>query len=431
VAPFRAEVSPVTVRAIPPAANVQPVPLGITRADESWISGIGDAAKAPLELTLRGTQRLLGDVSPDIYRGLSLLLLATSLAAIAGFALSYERTKTRVRRSRSLNIDGTDVRVSPSIGPAVVGLVPSHIVVPEWLMSRPVQDQRIAVAHEVEHIRGGDPWMLVIACAAVSLMPWNPALWYCLSRLRLAMEVDCDRRVLGRGVPAVKYGSLLIDFSAMHSTSPMAIPAFPGSGSHLERRLIAMTERPVKTLIPRTIAACFVAAMVLITACESQLPSAADIEQMDVSTAQRYAKTQSAATAYLVDGKKVDAQTATALKPGEIATINMTRDSLSAADEIRIVTLKEAKRTALTNQMMQSSRAVAQLAPTMRMKVSADKIGFTGLLVIDGAIVNSSALATLSPDRIASMEVMKAAAAVGKYSDPRAANGVIIVTTKK
>ena len=145
LAPFRMAVSSIAVRGIPIPTNVEALKVATSVRDDAWISRLGDAAKAPLELTLRATQRLLHEVPADIYRGLSVLLLAVSLAAMIGFALSYERTKKRVRRARSVNIDGSEVRVSPSIGPAVVGLVPSHIVVPEWLVSRPAQDQRIAV----------------------------------------------------------------------------------------------------------------------------------------------------------------------------------------------------------------------------------------------------------------------------------------------
>jgi Ca-activated chloride channel family protein len=63
--------------------------------------------------------------------------------------------------------------------------------------------------------------------------------------------------------------------------------------------------------------------------------------------------------------------------------------------------------------------------------VAGDRSTFAGLLIIDGTVVDASQLKTLSPDRIESMEVIKGTAATSRYSDPRAASGVIVVTTKR
>ena len=52
------------------------------------------------------------------------------------------------------------------------------------------------------------------------------------------------------------------------------------------------------------------------------------------------------------------------------------------------------------------------------------------MVVIDGVVADRSALARLRPDEIAQVDVMKGAAAAALYSDPRAANGVIRVTTR-
>ena len=54
--------------------------------------------------------------------------------------------------------------------------------------------------------------MLIAAAAwAVALFPWNPALWLIVKRLRLAIEIDCDARVLaGRRSDVRDYGMLLL-----------------------------------------------------------------------------------------------------------------------------------------------------------------------------------------------------------------------------
>ena len=55
---------------------------------------------------------------------------------------------------------------------------------------------------------------------------------------------------------------------------------------------------------------------------------------------------------------------------------------------------------------------------------------FDGLVVIDGKIAEQSEFDRLSPSIIASVEVLKGESGKALYSDPRAANGVIRVTTK-
>ncbi len=54
---------------------------------------------------------------------------------------------------------------------------------------------------------------------------------------------------------------------------------------------------------------------------------------------------------------------------------------------------------------------------------------FSGLISIDGVKVSASALSSLQPKDISSVEVLKGEAAAKVYSDPAAANGVIVVKT--
>src|SRR5438477_356942 len=82
----------------------------------------------------------------------------------------------------------------------IVGLLRSRIVVPAWLLSAPESQQTAVIAHEQSHLEAGDPLMLTIALGLLVLMPWNFPLWWQLRRLRRAIEVDCDSRVLRRGI---------------------------------------------------------------------------------------------------------------------------------------------------------------------------------------------------------------------------------------
>jgi hypothetical protein len=54
---------------------------------------------------------------------------------------------------------------------------------------------------------------------------------------------------------------------------------------------------------------------------------------------------------------------------------------------------------------------------------------FSGLLVVDGVVFERAELARLGPDDIHTVEVIRGSAAVRVYTDPRARNGVVSITT--
>src|SRR5262249_15687809 len=106
--------------------------------------------------------------------------------------LVHARFVQAARRWPLEEIAGRQVRLSPATGPVVVGLARPEIIVPRWFVDRALAEQRVVLDHEAEHIEAGDALVLAGACAAVAMMPWNVALWYMLSRVRLAVELDCD-----------------------------------------------------------------------------------------------------------------------------------------------------------------------------------------------------------------------------------------------
>ena len=81
---------------------------------------------------------------------------------------------------------------------------------PTWLKQSPPAQQAFVLAHETSHIEAYDPQLLTAALALVVLMPWNVPLWWQLKRLRKAVEIDCDARVLRAGHDATRYGETLL-----------------------------------------------------------------------------------------------------------------------------------------------------------------------------------------------------------------------------
>ena len=335
---------------------------------------------------------------------------AVLLLALLGVYRHARRTAASWQRARVL---GTDVRLSESAGPAVIGINPMEIVLPAWVLQRAPEEQELVLRHELEHVRAHDPALLLSACIAVAVMPWNPLLWYLLSRTRLAVEIDCDRRVLRRGAAPHTYGRLLLDLSAHPSSLTHALPALSYHTSHLERRLLAMTARPARFVFARRVTGGVVAAAALLAACESKLPTSADVENMDATSAIAQAAKlrgiDSTRTVFVVDGKVVSSAEAKRLESSRISSIEVVK----SGDRTAQVRLRTRGPDSLTRSGTRS------------------KTAFEGLFVIDGKIVSSESANSLSPDRIESVEVLKGDAATQRYSDPRARDGVIVITTKK
>ena len=201
---------------------------------------------------------------------------ATSALVLAGLALSGGLLYWRKRSWTPGTFCGTPVLVAPDAGPAVVGLLRPGIVVPTWLLQESATRQRFVLAHEQSHLDAGDPHLLSIALCLLVAMPWNLPMWWQFHRLRRAIEVDCDARVL-RGDSAVnEYCETLIQVGQNPSRSIGAVAAMSESGSFLEQRIRIMLSKPGKWA--RVSAAAMIGASACMAAFAAQVtpPDAAD-----------------------------------------------------------------------------------------------------------------------------------------------------------
>jgi hypothetical protein len=165
---------------------------------------------------------------------------AMSLTAILLLVGSSLRLRLRRRAWEQSWIDGQPVRLTDELGPAVVGLLRSEIIVPRWLLQRSVRERRLILEHERQHVQAGDPQLLFAALLLAALLPWNPGVWLLVRGLRRSTEMDCDRRVLRAcGSPRV-YAALLVEMGARPVSRVLAGTALVDFGSDLERRVAAI-----------------------------------------------------------------------------------------------------------------------------------------------------------------------------------------------
>jgi len=151
----------------------------------------------------------------------------------------------RAQRWRTDRVQGTSVLVAPDDGPALIGVRAPLVVLPEWALALPPAAVALMIRHEDEHRQARDPILMRLAGLVLLAMPWNVAAWWMVGRLRLAVEFDCDARVLaatgGKAVDATAYGQVLLEVAARRSlTRSLASPAMLGHTSMLTRRIAAM-----------------------------------------------------------------------------------------------------------------------------------------------------------------------------------------------
>ncbi|HEU4618801.1 MAG TPA: M56 family metallopeptidase [Gammaproteobacteria bacterium] len=168
---------------------------------------------------------------------LAALWIAASTALLLAYALASFCLLRAAKRWPSTRMDGGPVFVSPRFGPAVLGSLRPRIIVPAWLLEASPATQSFVLEHEREHVAAKDPLLLAGAFLCVALMPWNLALWWQLHRLRLAIEIDCDARVVRGGADPIGYSNVLLAVGRRRALAPFAAVALTERASQLERRI--------------------------------------------------------------------------------------------------------------------------------------------------------------------------------------------------
>jgi len=171
---------------------------------------------------------------------------AMSTLALVTLTIGWLQLRRRLRSAAHGQVDGVNVSISHDVGPAVVGIVRPRIVIPRWLLQQDATTQTIVLAHEREHVRAQDIRVLGGALLVAVLIPWNLPVWWQLRRLRFAMEVDCDSRVLRRGQSRSTYSSVLLNVATQLAPLRAAAAGLSESASSLEKRIRIM-HAPIRT----------------------------------------------------------------------------------------------------------------------------------------------------------------------------------------
>lgn len=216
-----------------PQPAAPPVPAGVSQQD----STVPIYRLQAITLPSMSERPLLDDLLLCAW-----IVVTTSVLSIHTF--TAVRLGRHARGWARIDLGRGSVLLANDLGPAVLGLVRPRIVFPRWLLSAPDTVRSMALEHEQQHVAARDPLLLAAALAAVAALPWNlPLLWQ-LRRLRFALEVDCDARVLARGADAGEYGDALLTVSQRAVNAPPFAMALIERPSQLERRINIMIATP-------------------------------------------------------------------------------------------------------------------------------------------------------------------------------------------
>jgi len=191
----------------------------------------------------------------------------------------------------------------------------------------------------------------------------------------------------------------------------------------------------------RAAATALAAAVLVLGACEADLPTGAELDAMsaaEVVEAAAPLATMDGAV-YIVDGVETDAATANAIAPDRIATIDIRKGAAAArgadagAPAVVEITTHAAPSLAITGAATMSvDRVVFNSSDSSRIQIypHPNQRAFDGLLLVDGTRVEAVRLRDIDPATIESIEVVKGAAAARMFHDPEARNGVISIRLK-
>jgi beta-lactamase regulating signal transducer with metallopeptidase domain len=403
---------PATVTTVAPAASAVHESTLMDRA-RALRTALDDATGALSEVVRRWMPPPVARIALIVWTSVSAALLV--LFVVVNWRLSLAR---RAWESRS--VSGTPVRVTPDVGPAVIGLLRAEIVIPHWMFGRPDEEQRLVLAHEREHLRARDNLLLAGAWLAAIALPWHPAVWYLVDRIRLAIELDCDVRVLRGGASERSYGALLIDMAARKSAVRFGALAIADGPSHLERRIRAMHWRRGRLDVPRGLVLAAAGGLLVLVACEAKVPTAAEVASMDVGALEKKAAQLDRADSgigkadYFVNGAQVSADSARAIVAAKIGSVGvMKARSAGGRDTIQITTvdrMPSPQRTDGDDDLLPLSMRGSSSSAT---------------LMIDGVVQPPGVRVRQDPKEIAAIQVMKP----GK--DPKYPNGLIAIETKR
>ncbi len=237
-------------------------------------SGVVAGGVEPLGMTIGQPITFVAPATMMASMDEPLLRIWMSVSMLVGlvFVISYTRLSQSRREWPRIRIGGRAVLLSDDVGPAVVGFLRTSIVIPRWALSVEATRRDLMITHEEEHIGSKDSLLVLCGLTALVIAPWNLPLWWQVRRLRGAIEVDCDARVLRHHRDIRAYGNLLLEVGRRSRDRWLPVAAFSQQSSSLERRIRIMSRNRPRALMLRLLGSAAFSILLFSFACELPEP---------------------------------------------------------------------------------------------------------------------------------------------------------------
>lgn len=338
-------------------------------------------------------------------RPLALLWVFGSFLILLALFWTSRRLSRASKGWEKQRLGSQEFLVSDGLGPAVLGLIRPVIILPSWALSLREDKLEMILLHEKEHQGARDPALLALGLILAAITPWNPGMWWMARRLHLAVEGDCDSRVLARGIPVRSYGNLLLEVaSGARGLTSLAPALAEGGNTFLEKRLLMIRSTVRKHRLGAAALAVLASAGLTILACETPTPPTIAEDEAVVEAAPVASDLADAEEGiFLVRKKGENVEYLGSVSPDQLRLIQEDGGEGPASFLIR-------------GRELGGDPAAAEARP---------------LIVVDGVIMSDpDALESLNPDDIESVDVVKGDAAVALFGE-RATNGVVKITLKR
>jgi bla regulator protein blaR1 len=159
-----------------------------------------------------------------------------------------------------------DVRVSAEVGtPLVIGGRRPVILVPaDAFAALPADQQRMALCHELAHLKRGDVWLGCVPAAAERCFFFHPLARLAAREYAFWREAACDEAVLTTlGASPQGYGRMLLALGVSRQTATFSAAGAAWSFQNLKRRLTMLNRTSSPSLRGRVLAAGAVALAML------------------------------------------------------------------------------------------------------------------------------------------------------------------------
>ena len=311
----------------------------------------------------------------DLQSVLSYLFIFGVVATLAHTLWSVFRILTLIRNSKQHpQPDGTILCVTGNANLAPFSWM--HYIV----MNRSDYDIRDAaiLAHERGHIRLHHSWDVLLVDILTALQWFNPAIWMLRSDLRAIHEYEADGAVLSQGINARQYQYLLITKAASIGGYSIANGI---SHSTLKNRITMMqNNKSQRSRLIKLLALIPIVGVAL-------------------------ALNAKTVTDYVYD----EPQKQQPIKKGKKAgTIKMGNETIQVIGET----------------------ADDRVEPTAGLRIIQTEAGKQPIFIVDGVRMDEKQVKEISPDKIASISVLKDKAAIDVYGQD-AKDGVVVITLKE